>query len=252
MSSHEQETKFIVLSSKRSGSTWLISLLNALEGTTAYGELFLGRKRDPERSSWDLNLSYLRFIEAEPYSKIRPISVFAYLNNLYRQSGAVGFKLMYSQMRKYPEIAVYLFLHSIHVVHLIRRNYLDGLISEAIMQKTDQAHITSTQSVPKDIQIELDAKNLIDRLNQKHKTVMNIRAMLRWCGLPCLEVAYEDLRTDPSTFIQISDFLSIPSEWNVSQSVLVKINRKSQSEVIRNYEEVKNTLRGTPFAHLIV
>jgi hypothetical protein len=37
-------TRFVVLSTQRSGSTWLIDILNSIEHTTAYGELFLRRK----------------------------------------------------------------------------------------------------------------------------------------------------------------------------------------------------------------
>ena len=251
MNNNNKGTKFIVLSSQRSGSTWLMSLLKQLENTTAYGEIFLRQKRDPGISYWDSDLSYHRFIETEPLSKIRPISVFAYLDNLYRQPGAVGFKLMYSQVQLYPELAFYLILHRIRVVHLIRQNFLDVIISEAVMRKINHAHIVSEKTVPKDIQIELNPENLIARLNRKQKLITNARKMLRWCGLSHIEANYEDLTHDPDSFLSICNFLSINPEKHMPQSMLVKINRKSHSEMISNYEVVKNTLEGTPFAHFI-
>jgi LPS sulfotransferase NodH len=226
-------------------------MLNLLEDTTAYGELFLPQKKEAGIMTWDSDLTYPRFIETRPPSKVRPVSIFTYLDNLYCQPGAVGFKLMYNQLAAMPEIALYLFRNNIRVVHLVRRNLLDVIISQAVVRKTNQAHILSGQSVPKNIQVELDAKNLNKQIHTKQRNVRIARALLHLYGLPHLEVAYEDLSHDPSTFYSVCGFLSINSERTMPSSILVKINRKSHPELISNYAEVKEALYETPFAHFI-
>jgi len=247
----EKETKFVVLTTNRSGSTWLMSTLNSLPQVTAQGELFLPRIRVKDRR-WDSDFSRPRFIETKSKGlAFRPFSVFAYLSDLYRTPGTVGFKLMYAQLRSYPEILAYLIRHRIRVVHLIRRNHLDVLLSYAIKAKIGQAHLLSGQSAPDDIHVELDSENLIGRLEWLQKQQTMARKLLRWSRLPHLEVSYEDLLRDQAHFYLIWDFLSIQSKEQTPQSTLVKIRREGQRDVISNYDQVKEVLACSKFAELL-
>jgi LPS sulfotransferase NodH len=245
----EGGTKFVVLSSQRSGSTWLVSLLNQVEGTRAYGELFLRRKKTGPGERWDDELSYPRFPEVSAGgTKGRPRLIFSYLDTLFRQPGAVGFKLMYTQLQKYPEIIAYLILHRIRIVHLVRQNQLDVLISRAVKNKTKRTHLLSGDSLPEDIQIDLNPKKLMIRLKRRQKRIHTARLLLHWSTLPNFEVSYEDLLGDSTSFQQICRFLGIDMGDQLPESKLVKIGRKSQAEMVRNYTEVKEVLHGTPFA----
>jgi len=245
------ETKFVVLTTNRSGSEWLISTLNSLPYVTAQGELFLPRARVSERR-WDSNFAHRRFIETKPKGlTFRPFAVFSYLDALYRTPGAVGFKLMYKQLGLYPEILAYLIRHRIRVVHLVRRNHLDVLLSYAVKAKIGQAHLLSGQSAPEDIRVELDTENLLRQLEWLQKQRSLARKLLSWCRLPHLEVAYEDLLRDQAHFRQIWDFLSIRIEEHMPQSTLVKIRREGQRNVINNYDQVKAVLAHSKFAGLL-
>jgi len=241
-------TKFVVLTSQRSGSTWVIDILNKLENTTVYGELFLPRKR-----IWDVgSTDYPRFIEAKLEGlTIRPFSVFSYLKELYRRPGTVGFKLMYSQLQTYPEILAYLCTHHIRVVHLIRWNHLDVVISSRVAKKIKQAHVLRGQRRPNAFKIQLDAASLIGEIKRLRRNIKIAQQLLRWCRLPHLEIAYEDLLRDQSLFRLIVNFLSINHEGPMPQSELVKIRRGGYSDVIANYEEIKEVLSNSPFAELI-
>ncbi|MEE9601656.1 MAG: hypothetical protein V3V75_00020, partial [Thermoguttaceae bacterium] len=110
-----RETKFVILSSQRSGSTWFVDVLNGHPDTNAYGELFLPPKvkRDGAEQSAaspgteayvkDRLHGFPRFLADSPERARIPVwGVFGYLNTLYRQSGAVGFKVMYTQLFAYP------------------------------------------------------------------------------------------------------------------------------------------------------
>ena len=244
--------KFIVITTPRSGSAWLISILNQIDEITAYGGLFIQRKRAEGKEEWDSNYAYPRFIERQQNGLgIRPFSVFSYLNTLYDKPGLVGFKVMYFQLSKYPELLAYMIFHQIPVVHLVRQNHLDVFISRTVMRKTQKPHPLSDQREFHEIQVELDPRELVKRLKGRQRMINMIRHLLRWLQLPHIEVSYEDLVHDPSSFNRIWDFLSVDPGEKVPQSKLVKIQKRGHADVISNYSEVKEVLASTRFAHLI-
>lgn len=247
----EAESKFVVLTTNRSGSTWLMSTLNSLPQVTAQGELFLPRPRATE-TRWDSDFACPRFIETKFEGlTFRPFSVFSYLNALYRSPGIVGFKLMYAQLGAYPEILAYMLRHRLRVVHLVRRNHLDVLLSYAVKARIGRAHLLVGQMAPADIGVELDTENLVEQLAWLQKKQTMARMLLRWCRLPYLEVVYEELLRDQAHFRVILDFLSIKPEEMLPQSTLVKIRKGGQREVIRNYDEVRQVLANSKFATLL-
>lgn len=235
----------------RSGSVWVMSTLNSLRDVTAHDALFLCRERSSEKR-WDSDFACPRFIETKPEGlRVRPFSVFSYLNALYKRPGIVGFKLNYAQLGKFPEILAYLIWHRIRVVHLVRRNHLDVAISWAVKAKIGRAHLLVGQAASDDMRVELDTKNLIRRLEWMGKRQMIARKLLSWCRLPHLEVAYEDLLRDRSHFRRIVDFLSIKLEGDLPESTVVKIRRDGHRDVISNYFEVKEVLTDSRFAGLL-
>ncbi|HKZ80697.1 MAG TPA: hypothetical protein VJ124_20650 [Pyrinomonadaceae bacterium] len=158
---------------------------------------------------------------------------------------------MYAQLGHYPEILAYLIRRRIRVVHLVRRNHLDVLLSYAVKAKIGQAHLLSGQSAPDDLRVELGTENLIRRLEWLQKKQSLARKLLSGCRLPHLEVAYEDLLRDQAHFRLILEFLSIQPEAQMPQSTLVKIRRGGQRDAIRNYDEVKKVLANSKFAELL-
>ena len=247
-----RRTRFMILSSQRSGSAWLVSTLNKLENSTAYGELFLSERRDSGKRQWDSDFAYPRYIEIKPAGLVvRPFSTFSYLKAVYRESGTVGFKMMYSQLRLYPETLAYLIRHRIWVIHLVRLNHLNVVISGEIKARTGQAHLLSDQSAPEAYQITLDSNTLLRRLKVLRRNILIGRGVLRWSGLPHIEIDYEDLAQDPSRFNLIWNFLSINVKGGPPQSDLVKMRKGGHADVISNYDQVKNALANSQFAELI-
>lgn len=247
------ESKFIVFTTNRSGSVWLMSTLNSLEHVTAQGELFLPRNRCAERR-WDSDFAYPRFTESKSDGfSIRPFSVFSYLDNFYRIPGSVGFKLMYRQLMLYPEILIYLIWQRIRVVHLVRNNHIDVLVSFSMKAKLGQAHILAGQSAPEpdSIRVVLDTENLIQQMEWLEKKQNIARRLLRWSGLSQMEIAYEDLLGDQANFRSIWRFLFINPMEPIPESYLVKIRRGDHQKVTINYDEVKEVLANSKFANLL-
>ncbi|MCP4420165.1 MAG: hypothetical protein GY805_26470 [Chloroflexi bacterium] len=239
--------KFVILTTQRSGSTWLVDVLDKCENTSVYGELFL-----PEKMRWLAgSTDYPQFFETkERMGGRRPFSTSSYLNNLYKKQGAIGFKLMYSNLYKYPEILAYLLWQRIQVVHLIRKNAFNICLSSERARARDQWHITSEEQ-PKPTQLYLEPIALLARMSRLQKKTKTIQNALRWTRLPHLEVTYEALLENPAQFKQIWDFLSLIPADNALQSSFSKIRRANYAAEISNYNEIKKIIQDSEFAALI-
>jgi hypothetical protein len=228
-----------------------MSVLNAYDDIVAQGELFLPRPRSPE-TRWDSGFAYPRYVESKiRLGHVRPHSVFRYLDAFYAQSEHVGFKLMYSQLRRYPEILPYLLRKRVRVVHLVRENHLDVLISFAVKREIGRAHVLAGQDRPRDTPVDLPVRSLLRRmrwLQLKHDTA---RRMLRASRLSHLEVTYEGLVRDPGRFDDILDFLGVATGSEQPHSNILKTRVGEQKDVIANYDEVVRALTGTRFAALL-
>jgi len=244
-------THFVVFTTQRNGSTWFMSVLNGLDGVAAHGELFLPRRRS-EEERWDSDFARPRYVEYQENSGgARPFSIFKYLDAFYRSKDATGFKLMYSQLRLFPELLPYLARKNIRVVHLVRRNHLDVLVSFAIKRQIDQAHVLINQDRPTGITVNIPVDSLlrdVRRLQFKHDFG---RALLRVSRLRHVEITYEELVTNQLRFSDVLRFLDIPPSVELPASNIVKSRLGSQREVISNYDEVRRVLAGSRFTHLL-
>jgi hypothetical protein len=229
-----------------------MSVLNNIDQVRVQGELFLPRKRVAARR-WDSDFARPRFIETYPQARVpwRPRAVFAYLDRFYDGEETTGFKLMYSQVRRYPETIAYFRLHGIRIVHLVRLNHLDVVISNVLKRKIGQAHVLAGQAQPQDVRIRLETDKLVKQLAWLERKQVFARRLLRWSGLSHIEVAYENLVQDASEFDRIWDFLSINAERSAPQSQLVRIRTKSYADTIINFEEVRQVVTASRFAHLL-
>ena len=249
--SDQAGTHFVVFTTQRNGSTWLMSVLNGLENVTAQGELFLRRPRSPD-TRWDSDFAYPRYVESRrQHGSLRPFSVFRYLDAVYRSPGSVGFKLMYSQVRAFPEIVPYLMRKRVRAVHLVRRNHLDVLISFAIKREIGKAHLLSPEDRPRDVRVDIDTASLLKDLRKLEFKHAVGRRLLRACRLRHIEVAYEDLASEPSHFDRVLEFLSVPAEQGLPESNIFKTRLGRQAEVVTNYEDVRAVLLNSRFAGLL-
>ena len=249
MSDHK--TRFVVFTTQRTGSTWLMSVLNNQDGVSGQGELFLPRPRSQERR-WDSDFAWPRYVESRKrFGSRRPFSVYRYLKDLYDSQNSVGFKLMYSQLKSYPEILPFLVREKIDVVHLVRRNHIDVLISFALKRQIGRAHVLSAADRPEDERVELDTGSLVRSIRKLQFKQGLGRRTLRLARLRHLEVAYEDLVDDPLQFKPLLDFLGIRFEGAQLESAILRTRTGSQRDVLANYDEVRRALSGSRYSDLL-
>lgn len=255
---------FLLLASYRSGSTWVIDVLNHVHGLSAYSELFaeppkkvgteeLTRRQASETTDYlDRTIrAYPHFYQNEAKRGIRPFSTFSYLNNFYQQEGQNGFKLMYTQLAKHAEIWLYMLLNKISIIHLIRQNHLDVIISREMRKATKTTHrVTGTKESAR-AKVALDCDQLLQQMRSLQR---NIDLARRWISLSrvrSIEIYYEDLVRDPAYFAVLGEFLEIQDQVVQPQSRLVKLVRGDYEQSIANYDDVRRVLQESEFAALL-
>jgi LPS sulfotransferase NodH len=247
---------FVLLSKQRSGSTWLMDLLDSHPQVRVYAELFhasgygrprVGRNRDvlywksytalhPARTRMEKLRLYFQYLDSEVF-RPRP------------GNAAVGFKLMYNQAATELGLLAYLCVRGVSVVHLIRRNHLDAILSEETSLLRGVAHAESGARLD-ELQIELDPLTLLKRLEQRESEIQSASRFLVAEQIPHHEVHYEDLVDDPEALEPIQNFLEVPESESLT-SGLTKLNPTSHRRLISNYDEVREVLTGTRFADLL-
>jgi hypothetical protein len=247
---------FILLSTQRSGSTWVIDMLNSHPRITAYGELLLEDGRG-KRYGGELDLEFFdEFLEVRIGQQRNESSreiLFQYLNKVYEPSEdlqALGFKLMYGQFGAYPDLKDYLIGNEIAIVHLIRVNLLDILISKETAVRRNVFHYPAEER-PQEVKVRLDPGQILTRLEEQEREVERVKKRFTAFGIPYREIFYEELAADAAKFIDVLEFLGVrPLSFSL-RSRLRRMNVLSQSELVSNYAEVKAVLAGSNFVSFL-
>ncbi len=239
-------TRFVVLTSPRSGSTWFIDTLHCHPDAVVYGEPFKPNRVKPFR------FGAKTFAPFVPYKRERgrtvwpPASV-AYLRDLYASgegSGAVGFKLMYGHARAHPLASLYLRATSVLVVHLVRTNAVDCVLSRYAMERRGKSggHDTADRPVVQ-ATVRVDPREFVSAVEAHERTIGRMRRLLQVTRTRTAEVVYEDLSADPAGEIgRVASFLGLDPHSMSLESQLRKIASGPQGGIIENFDEVRAAL----------
>jgi LPS sulfotransferase NodH len=246
---------FCILTTQRSGSTWLVSLLDSHPQIKAFSELFIGETfahQSDEYLAWSDESLSLFYEFAKMHPEMGPFKVFQYLETLSHYSGthhAIGFKLMYNQLAQQPEILIKLILARYKVINLIRENPLDILISKANFRRSGLPHTKEEQALKA---IELKPALLLKDLEKQDRKTKLMQTLLNLLPLQILNVTYESLCDDRQTVMNsVLNFLGVEDQTVNLQSELKKISKGRYSQKIANFEEVKMALSGTKFQRFL-
>lgn len=240
---------FFVCSTQRSGSTWIVDLLDSHPAIAAYSELFLeggtgtpdwGGGRDlPFWSAWRAG----RLAAEAPLER--------YLNQVFHPRPGVraaGFKLMYGQAGALPELLPALAARGARAVHLVRENLLDVVVSHEAAAARGIYHARGT--APADAApVRLNAGELVARLTGSERSVVRARRRLAELGLPAIEIRYEDVAADRAALTPALRLLEV--EDRPLRSSLRRLVRADHPAVIENYAEVGLALAGSRYAGML-
>ena len=255
-------TGFVVLTSPRSGSGWLVDLLNSHPAIVAYPELFHTERRTaPDYGAQDLPyfetcLERRGRARASDFVALshKVVQQRRYLARLYvRRPGvqAVGFKLTYVQANANPALLPLLSLRRTRAVHLVRTNLLAAAISWKAARESGIYHVRRTEPVPAD-PVLLDVGGLRAELEERELAIERMRRRLGRLRLPRLEIAYEALvgRTD-ETLARVLRFLGLEPDVYRVESELQRAHAGPPLNQLGNPDEVRATLAGTRFEWML-
>jgi hypothetical protein len=218
----------------------------------AYSELFMHGGEGTPRWGAEKDLPYWQtYVRDKRGGRIaRPYWLWRYLAEAFRERpgiDAVGFKLMYSQLTRISRpLMPALWLKRVRIIHLIRRNALDVVLSlEAGAARGGQLHARDGQEVER-VRLRLQPDDLLRRMTLHERAIAGARVRFKRVGLPYREVVYEDLAEDESGFASLFEFIGV--EPAPATSSLQKLNPTAHEELIENYGEVREALEGTRFA----
>jgi hypothetical protein len=234
----------------------MVDLLNSHPQVTCYGALFLPRRESMPPAGAQDRTRFSTYITERypgpPRHKV-PVLAWRFLEELYLADGAsaaIGFKYMYSHFRPHPWVLAYARMKGIRVIHLVRRNKLEHLLSKdsAVARGQYHARPGDPLSTPP---IHLDPERLVDRLSREEKKVRWARGILSLLRLPSIEVYYEDLVSDRTAFADVLRFLAVDPRTDLLHSDLQRWSRGTHEERIANYAAVRAALEGTRFSQLL-
>jgi LPS sulfotransferase NodH len=244
--------KFIVLTTQRSGATFFIKCLSGHPQIACRHETVFTQDNKFKFFSFDRPTSF--YYQYRSSSLGRQLAhrfrrrsliydcIDDYFCTLPSNSKAIGFKLSYNHVRKYPEIADWIKDHDVRIVHFVRTNVFRTILSLATAKKRGVYH--ATQQV-EPVQVHLDPRKLLRNLTRRTRLIEMYRT--RFAEKPYLEVSYESFVGDRDVQTRrILQFLDI-DEFVYLDSDLVKLNPVSIKDMLENYDRVVRVLEGTVF-----
>jgi LPS sulfotransferase NodH len=231
--------RFCILTSQRSGSTWLVTLLRTVPGVAAHHELFLPHSPRSDHA-WLLEGSPPGFVDAGADLGRRPASVRRYLARVEhagRGETATGFKLMINQaLRYFPETLPLLRMRGYRFV-LLTRDPLAMAISRYIAQTSRQSHSSADVAVDT---LWIDPAWARRDIRKRKLEFRLARTALTALGATWLTVDYDELRNAPDAALdRIAGGLDLPAAPAPDTAPTRKIVSRSYSEVVQNYAELR-------------
>ncbi len=243
-------TPFVVYASMRTGSRWLVELLDSHPGAAVYSEAFLANGEGSMTSSGGPFPYFVTYLAARRVRRPLVLQRVRYLRAFFRHVPdvrAVGFKLMYGQAERNPGVLHYSALRRIRTIHVVRRNALRAVVSHRVAVESGSFHPRRGDAV-RQVRITLDVATLADELGRREASVQGARYRLARLRLPVLEVSYEGLVDErDATLASILEFLGLdppplPLETTLTRAVT------SLGDVVANFDAVRDALSATPFA----
>lgn len=246
--------KFVVLTKQRSGSTWFIDLLNQYPDARVFSEIFIHQPlsyRNAERAKGIVPPTlFYEFKKAR--RGIRPFVTFHYLNLVESWIGEahkIGFKVMYDQLK--PETLLYFIIRQYKIIHLVRENHLDVVLSSKHLENTGVEHLVENYDQVERQRILLEPLSLLDKLDLHEKRINKFRKILKLLPLPVLEITYENLCQNLEQEMGlVENFLFLESK-SIWENNFQKIFKGSWREKISNHQEIEQFLRQTKFHKLL-
>ena len=236
-----ERKSFVVLTERRSGSNFLVLLLNQHPQILCHSELFDSKEcwMEPSTRFFKPGNLVIRLLK-----NIFPVTFLRFLLN--EKNEISGFKIFSDHNSK---VLNYLFIkNEIKIIILKRRNFLKREISEQVARKTGTWIQFSENNNVEDI--NFDVNRLWENFNNYTVFLENFIKGLKDHKRDYCTVYYEDIVSENygDVMRQISDFLGLDSwAFNINKVPSKRQGNQPMGKVVRNYDQVKEELKGSVF-----
>lgn len=220
-------THFVIIAQIRSGYQHFANMLHSHPDILCLGEIFVLPQLIRVRSLFGADVPAYEGGDQVRY--IQDVLV-PYASQHNRQ--ALGFKLNYTSRELWP----YVQEQQWQVIHLVRRNLLDRLLSEKLAITEGKWNFREyTQQVP----IKLEELVAYTEDSYRHQRDTDE-------AFPCaLKIFYEDMISQPTLMNRVLAYLDV-KDWTLS-STMIKQRVGPQHKYISNYRELsRDILRRKP------
>ena len=248
--------KYVICTTQRTGSSWLVDMLDSHSNIGSYAELF---RLSPEDSyptagrvdmklfeKWqhdNLHSNWLSFLNRKK-EYLQYLSEIELVNIQDKPVNTFGCKIMYSQFREHKGLFDFSSRYFDKVIHLKRRDHLRAVVSKTFMENAKITHSATEVELPR---VELNIAEIIWYL-KKHKSEESSfeKKLAKLDQAKVITCYYEDLVDDNANEMKrIHQHLGV--DYREPQSTFKKINNKNLAELIINYDELLSALKANGF-----
>lgn len=245
---HTRYTPFVIISSHRSGSNYLSSLLSSHPGIMSIGELYNPSVlfAAPGKPHLHGNRFAKIIRDIMPVWFLRHAVYHTYPSRIH----AVGFRYFYTHAEgKFKPVLDYLINEkSIRIIHLKRKNLLQRYVSLCSAQKTGIWTVpASSELTQPPVQLHLRPKDCLAYFTSMENYVHSFNRHFRHHRL--LEIEYEDLLRNLSREQKrLTSFLEVSPRTLTASTK--KLNNKPLRSIISNYDVLKRRFSTTKWGAL--
>lgn len=237
----------IVLSEQRTGSNFLLSQLEQHPKIKSFGEVF--SKKQAVGCPTDMTKEeYIERKRSDPLSLLKS-SIFS-RDAINNQLPVHLIKLQYQNIRRDAGGRLLELMQAlrdeVRVIHLVRRNALERLVSKINAQKTEKYFVATKKEKPDDPDPYSLTYKIADRGMRKYLSDVD-EMDEAFASFPLRhKIYYEDLVTNRVGEVQkVFEFLGVEPMRTKVQSVKQSLPARFQ---IRNYAVLRERFHTTPFA----
>lgn len=239
----------ILLTTQRTGSTFLIECLNSHPDIEATGELLIGappsyRFQPLTKGRLRPLAKFWRFVRAGAWMPRR------HMDRFFDDGEARVrlFKAMYNQVSNPITLGYLRDRTDIRVLHLRRHNLLKMHVSRKLMDSGKR--VQSWKPVDA-AHVHIDSAEALDFMRSARRQYEHFEDV--FAAHPRLQLVYEELISqqtiDSKVSDSICDFLGV--QRTAMKSRLVKMNPNPLSQIVTNYRELSSEISRTEFADLL-
>jgi len=278
---------FVIVTSGRTGSTAIVKWLNSSNLIRCHNEVFLSYHSESRDSfgyyvskvlkrpwlyklglHWriagkegrKISIKYVyQFMESlfsdpkfsAPWKDLNKKSVYN-KNEFYETEKLVGFKVGYTQYYSLYGLRKWIREQDIYIIHLSRKNLLKKHISKKMADLTSVWH---SQNKVNDAKLKLDIPFAISRIEAANKMVNEMNEDFKVANKNVLEIYYEDFLDLSKRKVlaqQLAEFFGEDFEtFGNLETSMKKLNSNKLSDILSNYEEVKESFTNSPYKHFL-